>query len=236
MEIRASVAMAVCNGEKYIEQQIDTIVDMMASNDELIISYDESKDRTLEIIRKYEKDDKRIKVVYDEGHSVESNFNNAVANCNGKYIFLADQDDVWINNKIDVMVNYFERHDRCVVLISDGYLSHENLETIGELFETYNASASAIRNFVKGTYLGCQMAFRATITDKVWPVKVTPPLPHDLWLGVRGAHYGKVELLNDKLIKHRLHTDNYSNTSKMKIWGVISNRAQFLGELLRRGK
>lgn len=72
MEIRASVAMAVCNGEKYIEQQIDTIVDMMASNDELIISYDESKDRTLEIIRKYEKDDKRIKVVYDEGHSVES--------------------------------------------------------------------------------------------------------------------------------------------------------------------
>lgn len=47
------------------------------------------------------------------------------------------------------MVNYFERHDRCVVLISDGYLSDENLENIGELFETYNASASAIRNFVR---------------------------------------------------------------------------------------
>ena len=70
--------MAVYNGEKYIEEQIDSILDMMEENDELIISYDKSQDRTLDIIKAYEAKDKRVKVVYDDGRSVESNFNNAV--------------------------------------------------------------------------------------------------------------------------------------------------------------
>lgn len=234
MSVRASIAMAVYNGEKYIHQQIQSIVEMMGDNDELIISYDESEDSTLEIIKEYELNDKRIKVVYDKGRSVESNFNNAVENCSGKYIFLADQDDIWINDKINVMVEYFENNPDCVVLIADGYLSNNQLVNVGTLFSEYKATANAFRNFVKGTYLGCQMAFRYSIKSKVWPVKVTPPLPHDLWLGVQGSKFGKVELIDDILIQHRLHNDNYSNTSKMNIIGVIKNRILFLFELIRR--
>ena len=71
MEKRASVAMTVYNGEKYIEEQIDSILDMMEENDELIISYDKSQDRTLDIIKAYEAKDKTEKVVYDDGRSVE---------------------------------------------------------------------------------------------------------------------------------------------------------------------
>lgn len=232
--IRASIAMAVCNGEKYIREQIDSILNMMKENDELVISYDESKDCTLEIIMEYEKKDNRVKVVFDKGKSVESNFNNAVLNCNGKYIFLADQDDVWINDKINRMVLHFEKHPKTKVLISDGYLSNKELNPFDEIFRFYSTSASAIRNYIKGSYLGCQMAFTSDIKDKVWPVCVDPPLPHDLWLGILGSRYGKVELMDEKLIHHRIHDSNFTHTSKMRFVNVIKNRMFLLYQLVCR--
>lgn len=233
---RASVAMAVYNGESYIKEQVDSIIQMMADDDELIISYEASSDNTLEIIRDYEKRDPRVRVVFDAGHSVEENFNNAVKNCDGKYILLSDQDDVWINDKINVMVDFFERNVDCVVLISDGYETDQDLNHRGEMFAINHTTPSAIRNFIQGTYLGCQMAFRASIMDKVWPVRTKPPLPHDLWLGVKGARFGRVCLIGDKLILHRLHGNNFSATSKMSLAGVVKNRWLFLRELLSTPK
>ncbi len=232
MEIRASVAMAVYNGEKYIKEQIDSIIGMMSKDDELIISYDESSDHTLEIITDYARKDSRIKIVYDNGHSVESNFNCAVDNSQGRYIFLADQDDIWINNKIDEMIMYFDENPECVVLICDGYLTDSKLNNLQGIFEKYKTTANPLRNFIKGSYLGCQMAFKSSIKKNVWPVSTNPPLPHDLWLGVKGAKYGKIALIDKKLIKHRLHEENYSNTSKMKLSDVIKNRYLFLKKLL----
>ncbi len=233
-KIRASVAMAAYNGEKYIAEQIDSIINMLSQNDEIIISYDISTDNTLAIIKDYEKKDDRIHVVFDSGHSVESNFNNAVANCHGEYIFLADQDDVWINDKINIMVKYFIDNPRTVVLIGDGYLTDSKLNKENELFKSYNTSANAFRNYIKGSYLGCQMAFRNTITTKIWPVNIHYKMPHDLWLGILGSFYGKVELISDKGILHRIHEENYSNTSKMKLFGVIKNRFLLINLLIIR--
>lgn len=226
--IRASVAMAVYNGEKYIREQIDSIIEMMNSDDELIISYDDSTDGTLSIIQGYAMKDNRVKIVFDKGKSVESNFNNAVANCSGKYIFLADQDDVWINDKINVVVEHFEKNKKCVVVIADGYDTDENLKVIDSMFEANKTTTNAFRNFVRGTYLGCQMAFTADIKDKIWPIDVQHHMAHDLLLGVKGARYGNVDLINKKLIYHRLHANNYSNTSKMNLINVIKNRWFFM--------
>lgn len=234
--IRASVAMAVYNGEKYLKEQVDSILLMMNVDDELIVSYEESSDNSLNILKQYEKQDARVHVFYDNGHSVEKNFNNAVMHCSGKYIFLADQDDVWINSKINVMTDYFELHPDCVVLIGNGYLSDESLNEIGTIFDAFHTTPNPLRNYIKGSYLGCQMAFRSSIKDKVWPVRVSPPVPHDLWLGIQGSRYGNVELLDEKLIKHRLHNNNYSNTSKLSFWNVIKNRLLILSELMKRGK
>ena len=232
--IRASVAMAVYNGEKYIEEQLDSILEMLGENDEIVISYDESTDKTYEIICRYRENDSRIKVFQNSARSVESNFNNAVEHCQGQYIFLADQDDVWINDKINSMVTFMQENQEVKVLIADGYITDEKLNKTSEVFEIYNTTANPIRNFVKGTYLGCQMAFSADIRKLVWPVKTNPPLPHDLWLGVMGARYGKVALLNEKTILHRIHEKNYTHTSKMKIFQVIKNRWLFLCEIIRR--
>ena len=101
MYIRASIAMAVYNGENFLREQIDSILALMSEQDELIISYDKSTDNTWNIIVERSRADSRIKVVMNKNKAgVISNFNNCIACCNGEYIFLADQDDIWINNKI----------------------------------------------------------------------------------------------------------------------------------------
>ncbi len=232
--IRASVAMAVYNGQRYVKEQIDSIVELMSDEDELIISYNKSDDHTLDIIKEYESNDSRIKIVFDNGNTVESNFNNAVKYCSGKYIFLADQDDVWFNDKLNKMVHYFEEHKECGILICNGYVTDKNLNRKKDIFHQFHTTNSAVRNFFKGSYLGCQMAFTRKIKDIVWPVCVNPPIAHDLWLGVYGAIYCKVQMIDEPMILHRIHENNYSHTSRMSLIGKIKDRIHFLKQLTIR--
>ena len=226
--------MAVYNGEEFIKEQIDSIIKMMSVEDELVISYDVSTDSSLEIIKQYVEKDSRIRIVYDSGHSVESNFNNAVKNCEGKYIFLSDQDDVWINDKINKMCEYFENHSDTSVLISDGYMTDCNLNVLHEIFDILHTTTNPFYNYVKGTFLGCQMAFCSNLKEKIWPVPEKYHIAHDLWLGVIGQAYGKVDLYNEKLILHRLHDGNFSNTSRMSFFYRIINRCMFFCLLVGR--
>ena len=99
--IRVSVAMATYNGEKYIKEQIDSILNNLEKSDELIISDDGSKDGTIKIIQEYQKKDSRIKLYDGPKNGVKQNFANAIKNCSGEYIFLADQDDIWNDKKVE---------------------------------------------------------------------------------------------------------------------------------------
>lgn len=90
-----SVCIATYNGEKYLEEQLDSILPQLDSRDELIISDDGSKDATLAIIKRYTAQDQRIKFFKGPGKGVIANFEFAINQSQGEFIFLADQDDVW---------------------------------------------------------------------------------------------------------------------------------------------
>ena len=85
----ASVAMAVYTGERFLEQQIDSILEQLSSDDELVISYDESQDGTLSLISRYAETDGRVKIVRNAEPGVVGNFNNAIQNCCKDIIFIA---------------------------------------------------------------------------------------------------------------------------------------------------
>ncbi len=228
--IRASIAMAVYNGEKYIRKQIDSILTLMNLNDELIISYDDSRDNTWKIIEEYSLKDKRIKIYKNKIAGVANNFSNAISYCSGQYIFLADQDDIWMNDKINKMVKILE-DPNTVIAICDGYITDDELNIKGNLFEEYRISTSSIKNFIKGTYWGCCMAFNAKLKDVVCPFP-QHGICHDLWLGILGSRYGKIILLRECCIKHRLHSNNA--TKKLKLKELIENRFYFFVELFKR--
>ena len=115
-----SVCMATYNGECFLKEQIDSILPQLSQEDELIISDDGSTDRTLEIIASYK--DERIKVFNHEKTGNKyyptlkvcystSNFENALNQAKGDYIFLSDQDDVWEKNKINESLELLKKYD-----------------------------------------------------------------------------------------------------------------------------
>lgn len=97
---RVSVALAAYNGERYIRQQIDSILQQLGDRDELVISDDGSTDRTIQIIRSYTSKDPRVRLLAGPGRGIKQNIAHALANTKGAYIFLADQDDVWMPDKV----------------------------------------------------------------------------------------------------------------------------------------
>lgn len=93
-DIRVSVIMPVYNGALYLAHQLDSIIPMLAENDEIIISYDKSTDDTLKIAKEYAKKDSRIRLFINRGEGgVWPNSLNALKRVRGKYIIPSDQDD-----------------------------------------------------------------------------------------------------------------------------------------------
>ncbi len=100
--MKLSICMATHNGGRFLREQMDSILNQLKADDELIISDDNSFDDTIEIIQACQ--DNRIKLLRSKKfNSPAKNFEHALASCKNEIIFLADQDDVWHLNKIKVM-------------------------------------------------------------------------------------------------------------------------------------
>ncbi|SCW77173.1 Glycosyltransferase involved in cell wall bisynthesis [Lachnospiraceae bacterium C10] len=203
-----SVCIPTYNGEKYIKEQLDSILCQIGDNDEIVISDDSSTDSTVAIINEY--NDKRIHL-YTNNHykSPIYNMENALYHANGEYIFLADQDDIWMGNKVEVMLGYLDKYD-CVT--SDAIIVDSNLNVIcPSFFEIRKCRTGILRNIIKNSYMGCCMAFRSSLKDKVLPFPKKLPM-HDQWIGLNAEKYGKSIFIPEKLIEYRRHGDNASAT------------------------
>jgi len=213
--------MATYNGEKYIREQIDSILCQIRANDELVISDDGSNDDTIEIIKEYEKKDSRVKLFHNTGeHKTIWNFENALQNSKGKYIFLADQDDIWCQNKIETYLRYFNDYD---IIVSDAKLIDERGNLINDSFFSFRKPRKTILgNLLKFGYLGCCMAFKREVFERALPFPSNSCLcTHDNWLFLIGCCYFKYKILEEKLLLYRRHADNVST-------GGLQNTTSFL--------
>ncbi len=227
-----SVAMASYNGEKYIEVQIRSILANLCEKDELIISDDGSTDRTLEIINKIS--DKRIRVLQGPKLGVKKNFEHAARNCSGKYIFLSDQDDVWLENKVEKMLEVFEKTGCNCVTHNAEVKNGDMTQTIIDSFFSHRKSGPGIlKNIYKNRYLGCCMAFSKEIKSKILPIPNNIEM-HDQWIGIICEKYGKSVFIDDKLIYYRRHDNNVSNMNHYPLFKMIRNRIVFVLEFIRR--
>ena len=233
-QIRASVAMAVYNGAKYIREQLDSILEMMTDDDEIIISYDDSKDNTWNIITEYSQQDKRIKVYKNElNKGTGGNFQNAINHCKGEYIFFADQDDVWINDKINVVINELKKSDKAFA-VHDGYITDKELNIVGEpLFGGNKISTNPFRVWFKNTgiTLGCCEAFKREYLPLISPF---PNDDHDVWTISICSFIGGIHVIYKPLILHRVHGENVSKTYRRPMVVVLFSRIILLIRLIVR--
>lgn len=202
--MKISVAMATYNGEKFISDQIESILKQLDRNDELIISDDNSKDNTVEIIKGYMEKDDRVKLIFNYKKGIISNFDNAISHSSNDIIFLSDQDDVWVDNKVETIKNYF-LEEKLTLVISDAYIVDSDLNTLQDSFyKSMNSSKGIMKNIIKNTYIGCAMAFKRELKEKILPIPAKVPM-HDMWIGIIAERYGEVKFIPEKLIYYRRH-------------------------------
>ena len=219
-----SVCVATYNGEKFIREQIDSILCQLSSDDEIIVSDDGSTDGTIVIINCI--GDKRIRIIeVPRKHSPTFNFENALKEAKGDYIFLADQDDVWKTNKVEVCMKWLQKYD-CVV--SDAEVTDSNLNPLyPSLYAIMQVRQGHIYNTVwKNGYTGCCMAFRRNILEASLPFPKDIPM-HDIWIGNVAAYKYNMKCIPDKLIMFRRHNETIScngKGSKYSIWQQMKFR------------
>jgi glycosyltransferase involved in cell wall biosynthesis len=220
--------MATYNGEKYIEAQLNSILCQLDKDDEIVISDDGSTDKTLEIVRSYQ--ESRIKILHNTKRGgVIGNFENALTKANGEYIFLADQDDVWEENKVRVCLKNLED---CDVVVSDCAIVDADLKIITpSFFQKNNTRKGFLNNLYHNSYIGCCMAFRRTVLQKCLPFPKHIPM-HDTWMGFVAELCYTTRFIPQVLVLYRRHGNNITPTSQPSQYGMLKKIA-FRWNLIR---
>ena len=230
-----SVCMATYNGEKFILEQLRSILIQLGVNDEVIISDDSSTDSTLAIISSL--NDNRIKIFPDQKFkSPIFNFENALKNASGDFIFLSDQDDIWLPNKVSVMMDALKN---CDLVESNCFIGDDNLTIIKDsYFEWRNSRSGILKNLWRNSYLGCCLAFHRRLLSRALPFPKDIPM-HDMWLGMIAEIYFKPKFITEKLMIYRRHSNNATLlsddfTSEETIWQKVKFRFNLMKYVIKR--
>lgn len=198
--------MATRNGGKFLRQQLDSILAQLRPHDEMVISDDSSTDDTVAIIKSC--GDDRIRLL--EGNRYCSpvfNFENALRHATGDLIVLSDQDDIWLENKIAVILGEFQGKTSGIHLIAlDGsVIDEQGNVTAPSIFEKLNAGSGLVKNIFNNTYMGCCLAFSRELLEVALPFPQRIPM-HDMWLGLLAELHGSVTFVPEKTILYRKHS------------------------------
>jgi len=208
--------MASYNGELYIKEQINSILFQLSKTDELIISDDGSTDNTIAIINKFHDD--RIRLLFHKNKEEKYQFKNTTKNiefalqkAKGDIIFLADQDDVWLSNKVSIMLSALNNNH---LVVSNCKVTDANLNIIiPSYFNLIHSKEGLIHNLIKNSYLGCCMAFRRELLNECLPFP-DGPIAHDIWIGLIAEKNKKVKFIETPTLLYRRHVTCVSTSSK----------------------
>lgn len=212
-----SVCIATYNGEKYLRTQLESILSQLNNNDEVIVSDDGSNDNTFAIIKSF-KDNRIHYYVNDKKHGFVGNFENALNHAIGDYIFLSDQDDIWLSDKVKTILPLFNDYDLIVhdaeIVNGDGISLNKNY------FSTLHRGQSFLRNLYKSRFLGCCMAFKKEVRDACLPFPDNI-VAHDYWIGMFSLLKFKVGFIDDILLNYRRHGNNVSPSSEKSTYSLF---------------
>jgi glycosyltransferase involved in cell wall biosynthesis len=229
--------MATYNGARFLRRQLDTILPQLAAGDELVIADDSSDDGTEEILAAYAASEPRIRLF--RGQTFRSpifNFQFALCQAKGDILVLADQDDVWLENKLAVVREKFAGRPTGPYLIAlDGMVVDEAERVIAQsIFIKLKAGPGFWKNIFDNRYLGCCLAFSRELLEKALPFPRRIPM-HDIWLGQLCQLVGTTEFVPVKTMLYRKHGQSLTDFRiRFQPWTQIKRRIFLVYYLLSR--
>lgn len=214
MEHLISVALCTYNGEEFIAKQLESILKQSYKNLEIVIIDDCSSDKTFSLLDVYAKQDSRIILKTNSTNlGFNANFEKAIKLCSGDFIAIADQDDIWKLDKIEILHQNIGTN---WLIFSDSYFINDSGELIdGELMlKSFNLKNIDFRSLLFSNYLtGHTTLFSREILACLLPI------PHsgyyDWWLGFIAVYHEKAVYLNQKLTYYRIHRNSVTFGSRL---------------------
>lgn len=195
--------MATYNGERYVRAQIESILAQLSGDDEIVVQDDCSSDDTLRLLEGLA--DPRIMIARNAEHSgVIRTVELALRRAMGEFVFLADQDDVWLPGRVERALRL---HDEFDLVVVNCRVVDEALRTVaGDFFAVKGSGPGILRNLYRNSFLGCCMSFKRRLLEKVLPFPRPIPM-HDMWIGMVATLWGSVCFHEEPLVLYRRHAD-----------------------------
>jgi glycosyltransferase involved in cell wall biosynthesis len=225
---KVSVAICTYNGQKYIAEQLQSILRQTRLPDEIVICDDNSTDRTVEIIQSTFKEHsfEKFKIEINKpGLRTIKNFEKAISLCSGKWIFLSDQDDIWNNNKIETMLKALRWNT--LLLFSNGRLIDQDGNDLHatlwehwgfteEQQKRWNNNPSAFKDLLinKNFVTGATVLLNRKILKKALPILVPNAYYHDAWFALHAAASDGLHFIRDCTINYRIHSEQQVGISR----------------------
>jgi glycosyltransferase involved in cell wall biosynthesis len=257
-EARVSVALCTHNGARFLQTQLESILDQTHVPDEIVLSDDASSDGTMDLVESVWRsrfppgDDPAVDLVVlrnERALGVTRNFEQAIAACSGDIIVLCDQDDVWYPDRVAVAVGAFVDDPALTLVFSNAdVIDEEGIVDGRSLFGALEFQDAQLDEFRRGrafevllrrnVVTGAATAFRASLRERMLPIP--DGWIHDEWAAIIAAITGRVGVVNAALLGYRLHGDNQIGvrqpTLRAKIDRVFSERGDRNVILWRRSQ
>ena len=221
---KIDILLPTYNGEKYLREQLDSILNQNYQDIRLVISDDCSNDNTVKILKEYEKKDSRIELyIQSQNLGVVKNIEFLLKKVKNAYYMLADQDDVWLKEKIEESIKKLKQENADLVF-GDLEVVDENLKTIYSSFGNFMLLNRKIKKYINSNrinYLyncvtGCTILAKKETIEKIVPLPNNSKyLIHDHWIGLIASINGKIAYMPEKYIKYRQHGTNQVGTEKI---------------------
>lgn len=208
MDKKVAVIMSTYNGEKFIREQLDSILNQTYKNIEIVIRDDGSTDNTIEIIKEYQQRHSNIKLYIGKNKGFIGSFFKLLTLVESDYYSYADQDDVWMENKVELAVESLERLDPNVPNLAFGNSDYydENMKFIGH--SEKNKSFSFTKALFACVSQGMTMTVNRKTRDMI--IENTPKscFFHDWWTYLLCIGMGNVVYNNEVTVKYRRRKEN----------------------------
>ena len=226
-DLKCSVALCTFNGEKYLAELLDSILSQSISVTELIIVDDCSTDGTVLLLQEYATRFSQLKLtVLEENLGPIGAFQLAIQSTTYPFIFLADQDDIWNSNKIESMLIAAREcpEDKPLLAYSDLELIDENAVERHPSFwkmAGLQPHQATFRSLMFGNVVtGCATMINAKMKELLSSIP-SGVLMHDHWIGLIGYGFGEVILIDEPLVKYRVHADSVTEKKQSSLlWKI----------------
>lgn len=217
-----SIAMCTYNGERYLKEQLNSILQQSHHNIEVVICDDKSTDNTVAIIKQFQQSDSRIRLYQNSKNlGYVKNFEKAISLCTGLFIALSDQDDVWLTNKLAMLIKKIGHHsliytDSIPIDDQSKIINSSTFQSKNNLFYGQKKLAFLFFNCISGNTI----LFKRELIADILPIP-EKVMFHDIWIAFTAAARNGIAVYNTPLIHYRRHDAQITIKSKSSSSSIL---------------